>query len=80
MIRKGLGDALYAEAIDGHAEVGDSRLGVYATLGEADVVGAGPDPETRGYSLAMLNGQPEESLVELDRSLPVGNRERHVIE
>ena len=42
--------------------------------------GAGPDAEPRGYSLAMLNGQPEEALIELHRPLPVGNRERHVIE
>src|SRR6266566_3656348 len=80
MIGKSLCDARNAEAVNSHAEMGDSGLGVCAALGQADVLGPGPDSETCGYALAMLNGQPEEALVIFHRPLPVGNRERHVIE
>ncbi len=61
----------YAEVFDGHAEVGDARFGVRASLRQADVLRTRPNPETDGISLAMLHGEPEQTLVKLHRALPV---------
>jgi hypothetical protein len=80
MSSKGLCDARDAETIDGHTKVGYGRFNIGTSLGQADVLRARPDAEANGDALAMLDGHPEEALVELHRPFPVRNREGQVIE
>ena len=51
-----------------------------APAAPADLQGARPAADPRRYSLAELTAQPEETLGELHRPLPLVHRQRHVIE
>jgi hypothetical protein len=55
MIGQRPGDSIDRETLHRHAEVRHSRLGVRAALGQTDVLRAGPDAETGGHILVMLN-------------------------
>src|SRR5690348_16647672 len=80
MIGKGLGNTINREAFYRHAKVRDRRLRVRAPLSQTDVLWTGANAQAGGYILSMLDRQPEQALVKLDRTFAIRNCERHVAE